>query len=113
MTGETLSVHSAGTPNYRVLWPGGRKAKEETQPFAKRIETLDQKIVGMVWNGRFRGDEIFSLLTKALTQRYAGLQIVPWTQFPRDGEHGAPEWKKHPGLLAEKGCEALIVATGA
>jgi len=64
-------------------------------------------------NGRFRGDEIFDQLSNGLSKLFPGIKLASWTEFPRDGEHGLPDWGKHPNLLAERGCEAVIVATGA
>ena len=113
MAGKADSRCAETDTIYQVLWPGGRKAKEKIVSFAKRPKTLSNKTVGLLWNGRFRGDEIFSLLSKCLSNLYPGIKLVSWTEFPRDGEHGVPDWEKHPNLLAEKGCEAVILATGA
>ena len=98
---------------YNVVWPRGRKSIAKTETFAKRLKSLNNKTVCMLWNGRYRGDELFALLEKRLTSRYPMVKLVSWTEFPRDGEHGVPDWNRHANLLDEKGCEAVIVATGA
>ena len=98
---------------YGVVWPRGRKAASKTDFFANRLSSLNDKTVCMLWNGRFRGDEIFVLLEKGLFKKYPRIKIVSWTEFPRDGEHGVPDWNKHSTLLADKGCDAVMVAIGA
>ena len=107
---------NTGTPAekglYKVLWPRGRKSGA-INASARRLNTLEGKTVCELWDGLFRGDEIFPILRKGLSGRYPGVKIIPWTDFPKDGDHGFPDWKAHPNVLAEKGCDAVIVASGA
>ncbi len=97
---------------YKTLWPRGRKALKMGS-FAQRLKTLEGKTVCELWDGIFRGDEIFPMLEKKLSERYPGVKFVSWTDFPRGRDHGLPDWKTHPGLMAEKGCDAVMVGTGA
>jgi hypothetical protein len=97
---------------YDVLWPRGRKAIE-IEPLATRADTLEGKTICELWDGLFRGDEYFPILREGLSKRYPGVKIVPWTEFPRDGDHGFPDWQAHPDLLSEKGADMVIVGTGA
>ena len=53
------------------------------------------------------------MLEELLQERYDGVQFVRWSEFPKDGDHGFPDWDAHQDLLAEKGCDAVITATGA
>jgi len=108
---DLTSLKSGGV--YKVVWPGGKKAAAKTDFYANRLSSLNDQTICMLWNGRFRGDEIFILLEKGLLKRYPRVKTVSWTEFPRDGEHGVPDWKKHSELLTEKGCDAVMVATGA
>ena len=96
---------------YKVLWPRGRRTGEVTA-FAERLDSLEGKTVCELWDGLFRGDEIFPMLKKELSERYPGVKVVPWTEFPKDGDHGFPDWKAHPNVMAEKGCDGVMVATG-
>ena len=96
---------------YEVLWPRGKRMAPII-PFAKRLETLNGKTVGELWNYAFRGKEIFSILEKALLERYPGVKFVSWASFPDDGDHRFPEWEAHPEVLAEKGCDAVITGMG-
>ncbi|MFC1885518.1 hypothetical protein ACFLZM_00460 [Thermodesulfobacteriota bacterium] len=101
-----------GRRHYDVLWPRGREAIENL-PLARRPDTLENRTIGELWDGLFRGNEIFPILRKEISNRYPGVTFVPWTDFPRDGDHGFPDWKLHPDLLSEKGCDMVIVGTGA
>ncbi len=96
---------------YKVLWPRGRRTGEVIA-FAERLDSLEGKTVCELWDGLFRGDEIFPMLKKELSERYPGVKVVPWTEFPKDGDHGFPDWKAHPNVMAEKGCDGVMVATG-
>ncbi len=97
---------------YKVLWPRGRKAIE-IEPAATRPDTLDGKTICELWDGMFRGNEYFPMLREGLSKRYPRVKIVPWTEFPRDGDHGFPDWKEHPNLLTQNGCDMVMVGTGA
>ena len=97
---------------YQALWPRGKKVGE-IAAFARRLESLEGKTVCELWDGLFRGEEIFPILAKGLSERYPGVKVIPWTEFPKDGDHGFPDWEAHPNVLAEKGCDGVIVATGA
>ncbi len=96
---------------YEVVWPRGRAVATIT-PFAKRLDTLNGKTVGQLWDRLFRGKEIFSILEDELLKRYPGVKFVSWTEFPNDGDHAYPDWEAHPKLLAEKGCDAVIIGFG-
>lgn len=97
---------------YEVLWPRGKKAFTY-HPLARRPSTLEGQTIGELWDGLFRGNEIFPLLREGISERYPGVKFIPWTEFPRDGDHGFPDWAAHPNLLTEKGCNLVITATGA
>ena len=96
---------------YEVLWPRGKRVAPIT-PFARRLDTLNGKTVCELWNYEFRGKEIFSIMEKALTERYPGVKFVSWDSFPSGGDLALPDWEAHPEMLAEKGCDATIVGIG-
>lgn len=101
-----------GCERYDVLWPRGRRAIEN-KPLAKRPGSLENCTIGELWDGLFRGNEIFPILREGIAKRYPGVKFVPWTDFPRDGDHGFPDWDAHPDLLSEKECDMVVVGTGA
>ena len=46
---------------YQALWPRSpRQAK--VKPLAKRLDKLEGKTIGWVWDYLFRGDEVFARL---------------------------------------------------
>ena len=47
--------------DYAVVWPRSAKAVE-IKPLAKRLDGLEGKTIGQLWDDLFRGDEIFPIL---------------------------------------------------
>lgn len=92
----------------RVLWPRGRKTAE-TRAIAPRLDTLDGKTIGQVWDDLFRGDEIFPMLEAELARRYRDVKFVRYDVF--GSTHGASEHKviaEMPHRLRELGVDAVI-----
>ena len=67
-------------PGYAVVWPRGPCVKQEIH-LAKRLDTLDGKNVGFVWNGVFFGDEMFHVIEKALTVLYHQIKLTKLEEF--------------------------------
>jgi len=85
---------------------------------AKRVDTLDGKIVGEVWNGVFKGDFTFPIIRKCLQAKYPRVKIVPYTEFPHTPGSDNPaqqhERAKQIAVIAkEHGCDAVISGNGA
>jgi hypothetical protein len=72
MTAETI---------YRVVTPSGEPAVER-KAFSRRLDTLDGKTVGMLWNRVFRGDETLPIIGELLVERYPNMKVIPWEEFP-------------------------------
>ena len=92
-----------------VVAPGGS---------ARRIDSLDGKTVGEVWNGVFKGDFTFPIIRKLLLAKYPRLKIIPYTEFPHlpGSDHPARqrELARRIAVIAqEKGCDAVISGNGA
>lgn len=99
-------------PRYEVVWP---KSPRGVQPrrAADRLNTLDGKRIGFVWDYLFRGEEIFPVLERALTERYPGLTVVGYDTF--GNIHGPDEHalvEALPGTLDEHGIDAVVVGNG-
>jgi hypothetical protein len=109
---------SAGDAVYAVLSPLGERAVERV-PLAPRLDTLAGKTIGAVWNGGFRGDETFPILERMLRDRYPGVRLIPYTEFPLTTIASFhPETKAETlaavrAALKEKGCDAVITGNGA
>lgn len=65
---------------HRVVWPRGRQIVEGFD-LARRLPALEGKIIGFLWDGVFRGDEIFPVLEGELARRFRGVTFVPWATF--------------------------------
>ena len=97
---------------YSVVWPRGEKT-QEIAPLAKRLDSLEGKTVGFVWDYLFRGDEIFSLLEEGLKQRYPKINFVNYDAF--GSTHGSDEHAVVAGLadkMKSTGTDAIISGMG-
>ncbi len=97
---------------YKVVWPRGKKVIKTT-PLAKRLPTLEGKTICELWDWIFRGDEIYPILEKMLSDRYPGVKFVSYKEF--GNTHGPEEAKVVGNLkttLKKHGCDAVISAVG-
>jgi len=97
---------------YEVVWPCGKRCDSGAR-LAKRLDTLEGKVVCELWDWIFKGDVIFEVFENELAKRYPGIKFVSWKEF---GEiHGANE-KEVLAALPEKlkqfGCDAVICGVG-
>jgi hypothetical protein len=88
------------------------------QPIAPRLDSLDGKTVGESWNGDFKGDITFPIIRELLRQRYPGIRILPFSEFPY--LHGADNPAQQRQLAQQiatqakgLGCDAIISGNGA
>jgi len=92
----------------RVLWPRGQRTVD-VKPLAARLDTLDGKTVGELWDDLFRGDEIFPILEGELARRFPGVRFVSYRAF--GSTHGGEEHRtiaELPGKLQELRVDAVI-----
>ena len=86
---------------------------------APRLDTLEGKTIGAIWNGAFRGDETFPVIEKMLKERYPTVKLIPYTEFSLVMVPSLHPEKKEKTLailraeLREKGCDAVITGNGA
>ena len=59
---------------FEVVSPQGRPAVDMIA-MAPRLDTLDGKTIGEIWNGGFRGDESFPIIEKMLRERYPTVKL--------------------------------------
>ena len=98
---------------YEVVWPRGKRTVQGI-PLTRRPNTLASKTVAELWNGGFRGNEVFPILEKELEKRFPGITFVPWEEFGRLGG-GFEEDKilaELPAKLKAKGCDVAIAGMG-
>lgn len=97
---------------FEVVWPRGKRVKTGAR-LAKRLDTLEGKVVCELWDWIFKGNVMFEVWEKELAQRYPGIKFVSWKEF---GEiHGGNE-KEVIAALPEKlekyRCDAVICGVG-
>jgi hypothetical protein len=68
---------------YEVVWPRGQRLKTGAR-LAKRLDTLEGKVVCELWDWIFKGDVIFEVFEQELAKRYPGITFVSWKEFGQD-----------------------------
>jgi hypothetical protein len=99
-----------------VISPVGRTAAQGGG-IAPRLDTLNGKTIGEVYNHHFKGDQMFGLYRELLQQRYPGVRIIPYTELPASFVGGDPATHRRvaqevAALARERGCDALITGNG-
>jgi hypothetical protein len=102
---------------FEVISPAGGPVVRQ-QDVAPRLDALEGKTIGEVWNGVFKGDQTFPLIRQLLKERIPGIRIVPYTEFPFHHGGDNPSQQKAlaveiAALAKEKGCDAIITGNGA
>jgi len=98
---------------FEVVWPLGRFAIRPVKP-AAALPDLNGKTVCELWDGIFRGDEIYPILRAELQTRFPAVQIVDYKTM--GNTHGSNESEyvaNLPALLRQHGAHAVISAVGA
>lgn len=101
-----------GSDAYEVVWPRGKRVETGAR-LAKRLDTLEGKVVCELWDWIFKGDLMFDVWETELAKRYPGIRFVSWKEF---GEiHGADEKEVLAALpenLKKFDCDAVICGVG-
>ena len=100
-----------------VLSPIGEETIKH-QAVAPPVASFEGITIGEVWNGVYKGNETFPILRESLKQRFPGITIVPYTEFPANygGETRKEQQeaaRRIAELAKEKGCDAIITGNGA
>ena len=94
--------------SFSVVWPCGTSTVAGTK-LARRLDTLDGKVVAQLWDWIFKGDVMFAAFEAELTKRYPAIKFISWREF---GEiHGANEKEvlaSLPRKFRELGVDAAI-----
>lgn len=103
---------------WKVVSPVGENVTEKTTPLAPRPDTLNGKTVCEIWNGGFKADVMFPIVEKMLKERYPGVTVIPYTEFPAVTIASLESSKKAGTLeavraaLVQKSCDAVITGNG-
>jgi ABC-type amino acid transport substrate-binding protein len=99
-----------------VINPIGAEAVEQKN-LAKRLDTLNGKVVAEVWNEDFKGDIMFPIYRELLKERFPDVKIIPYTDIPYASLKGTPSYQREVlgdiiNALREKGADAVITGNG-
>ena len=108
---------SAKDEVYEVVSPEGKPPVIKVIATAPRLSTLEGKTICESWNDGFGADVTFPILRQLLKERYPGVKVIPYNEFPSSPSGGAPsfQWeraKQIAALAKRKGCDALISGNG-
>jgi hypothetical protein len=108
---------TGGDGRYEVVGPLGEPVVDGIA-MAPRLDRLEGKRIGAIWNGGFRGDESFPMIEAILRRRYPGVTLIPYTEFPLmtiASLHPESKQKTLEDLRArirKTGCDAVITGNG-
>jgi len=109
------ATHEA-TQKWGVMSPEGLPLGA-TDSVSRPLGSLEGKIIGEVYNNHFRGELMFQTYRRLFQERYPGIRIIPFDQFPivYVGGDAASQKKvatEIAALAKEKGCDAIITGNG-
>jgi hypothetical protein len=93
-----MTITSDDGPCYDVVWPRSPMGVQAHRA-APRLDSLDGKRIGFLWDHLFRGDELFPVLERELTARHPGLEVLGHEIF--GNTHGADERERIATLPAD------------
>lgn len=102
----------------KVVSPVGEDVGGIRTPLARRLDTLEGKTIGEIWNGGFKADVSFPIVEQMLRERYPTVKIVSYKEFPAmtmaslEPVRKATTLKAVRTALLEKGCDAVITGNG-
>src|SRR5437867_4803473 len=110
------AAEASAEPVYKIVSPMGESTAKMTA-MARRLDTLDGKTVGMVWNHAFKADVTLPAIAEELKKRYPGIKIVPYTAMPTAPLPETPGPGRHESdaLIAAfkaQHCDAVITGNG-
>ena len=84
---------------------------------SRHIDTLEGKTIGEVYNNHFKGELMFQTYRQLFKDKFPGVKVIPFTEFPRVFVGGDPESQKKTAreiaaLAKERGCDAIITGNG-
>ena len=99
-----------------VISPEGLQLRE-VGAASPHLDTLEGKTIGEVYNNHFKGELMFQTYRRLFRERYPGIRIIPFDQFPIVYVGGDPAAQKQTAqevakLARERGVDALITGNG-
>ena len=101
------------TPTYKVVWPSGRLASTPVAPSAP-VPDLQGKTICELWNGLFKGDQMFPLIRDKLSAHFPDMRFVDHSKFGNvHGQNEAEVIANLPARLREYQCDLVVSGVGA
>lgn len=84
---------------------------------APRLDTLDGKTIGLVWNHAFKADITLPAIGESLKNRYPDVKIIPYTEIDAairaaGRMRSLTEAEVLQAVFKAKGCDAVISGNG-
>jgi hypothetical protein len=100
----------------KVISPEGRPLAAAGAT-SRHLDTLEGKTIGEVYNNHFNGELMFKTYRRLFSEKYPGIRIVPFTDFPivyvgGDAASQKKIAKEVAAIAKEKGCDAIITGNG-
>lgn len=81
------------------------------------LDTLAGKTIGEVYNNHFKGELMFQTYRRLFKEKYPGVKIIPYTEFPIVYVGGDPATQRKiaqevAALAKQRGCDVLITGNG-
>jgi hypothetical protein len=88
-----------------------------TGQVTRQLDSLEGKTIGEVYNNHFKGELMFHTYRRLFKQKYPGIKIIPYDQFPivyvgGDAASQKRVAKEVAALAKERGCDAIITGNG-
>ena len=104
------------TQKLRVVSPEGLPLGA-TGTVSRPLASLDGKTIGEVYNNHFKGELMFQTYRRLFKEKYRGIRIIPFDQFPivyvgGDAVSQKRIAKEIAALAKERGCDAIITGNG-
>lgn len=104
------------TQKLGVISPEGL-AQAATGTTSGALASLDGKVIGEVYNNHFKGELMFRTYRRLFAEKYRGVKIVPFDQFPivyvgGDAASQKKVAKEIAALAKARGCDAIITGNG-
>ena len=112
----TRKREAAMKETMKVISPEGLPVGA-TGTVSRQLDDLNGKTIGEVYNNHFKGELMFRTYRRLLKQKYPGIKIIPYDQFPivyvgGDAASQKRIAKEIAALAREKGCHAIITGNG-
>ncbi|MCC7081505.1 MAG: hypothetical protein IT530_12600 [Burkholderiales bacterium] len=84
---------------------------------SRPLERLEGKTIGEVYNNHFNGELMFRTYRRLFAERYPGIRIVPFDEFPIVYVGGDAASQRRIArdiatLAKQRGCDAIITGNG-